>query len=175
MNENTVAFQYTKWIRMGQLSGLVCAFVYLIAVATPLFLGTEPANAVSWALYYEVGRTFSYLDLFGDTQWLLALWFLVFMLSIVICFLDIRRQRFFVSSFVLALLLAITLAVVYVDFVLEFQYGGRVTVLSPWVKIAFLVICGNFMYLALRSRFFQYRRHRLARRTVQDGATSDTA
>ncbi len=170
-----MGFEYTRWIRMGQLSGLVCAFLYLIAVSTPLFLGTEPANALSWALYYEVGRTFSYLDIFGDAQPLLILWFMVFLLSIVICFLDIRRERFFASSFVLALLLVITLSVIYVDFILEFQYGERVAIISPWVKIAFFVFCGNFMYLALRSRFFQYRRHRQARRKAQSNAVKDAA
>ena len=156
---------------MGQLSGLLCAFLYMLAVATPLFLSAEPAHTLSWALYFEIGRTFSLLNLYGEAQSVAWMWIVVFLLSIVICFLDIRRERFFASSFVLLLLLIITLSLIYVDFVLEFQYGKRVTVLSPWVKIAFLVVCGNFMYLALRSRFFQYRRHRLALR-AQRGATS---
>ena len=158
---------------MGQLSGLVVAFLYLLAVSAPLVLGAEPANALSWALYYEVGRTFTYLEIFGEEHSLFILWFMIFLLSIVICFLDIRRQRFFASSFVLALLLVITLSVIYVDFILEFQYGGRVTIISPWVKIAFFVFCGNFMYLALRSRFFQYRRYRLAQRAAQNAALND--
>ena len=156
--------QYNKWMRMGQLSALVCAFVYSLAVAAPMFLSAEPANALSWALYYEIGRTFSLLDLYGNNQTLLWLWFLMFSLSVVICFLDIRRRRFFVSSFVIALLLVVTLAMIYADFVVQFKYGDRVAVLSPWIKIAFLVICGNFMYLSLRSRFFQYRRYRMALR-----------
>ena len=72
----------------------------------------------------------------------------------------------------MVLLLVITLPVIYVDFILEFQYSGRVAIISPWVKIAFLVICGNFMYLALRSRFFQYRRYRLAQRAERATAAS---
>jgi hypothetical protein len=152
---------------MGQLSGLACGFSYLLAVAAPLFLGAEPAHAVSWALYYEVGRTFSLLNITGEAQSLAWLWFITFALSIVICFLDIRRQRFFASSVVLLLLLVITLSVVYVDFILEFQYKDRVSIVSPWVKIAFLVVCGNFMYLALRSRFFQYRRYKQAQRATE--------
>ena len=126
--------QYTRWMKMGQLSGLVVAFVYMLAVATPLFLGSEPAHALSWALYYEVGRTFSLLNVSGDGQSLAWLWFVVFSLSVVICFLDIRRQRFFASGFVISLLLVITLSIIYIDFVLEFQYGGRLSVLSPWLK-----------------------------------------
>ena len=59
---------YTRWMRLGQLSGLVCAFLYLIAVVAPLLLGAEPAHALSWALYYEIGRTFSLLNLAGDEQ-----------------------------------------------------------------------------------------------------------
>lgn len=157
---------------MGQLSGLVCAFLYLLAVATPLFLGAKPAHALSWALYYEVGRTFSLLNISGEALSLSWMWFVIFTLSIVICFLDIRRERFFASSFVLLLLLVITLSVIYYDFILEFKFGGRVAVISPWVKIAFLVTCGNFMYLALRSRFFQYRRYRLALRA--EGTTTSS-
>jgi hypothetical protein len=156
---------------MGQLSGLVVAFLFSLAVAAPMFLSTEPAHALSWALYFEVGRTFSLLDLYGETLSVLWLWFLIFSLSVVICFLDIRRKRFFASGFVLALLLVLTLAVIYNDFVLEFRYGDRVSVLSPWVKIAFFVFCGNFMYLALRSRFFQYRRYRAALRAERGGAS----
>ena len=163
--------QYTKWMKMGQLSGLVVAFIFALSVAAPIFLSVEPSSALSWAIHYEFGRSFSLLGLYGKELSILWLWFAVFTLSVVICFLDIRRERFFVSCFVLALLLVMTLRIIYVDFVLEFQYGGRVTVLSPWVKIAFLVICGNFMYLALRSRFFQYRRYRAARR-AERSATS---
>lgn len=155
---------------MGQLSGMVCAFLYMLAVATPLFLTEKPEEALSWALYYEVGRTFSLLDVYGDGHSVIWMWFVLFLLSIIICFLDIRRERFFVSSFVLALLLLITLSVVYIDFILQFKYGARVAVLSPWVKIAFFVTCGNFMYLALRSRFFQYRRYRLGLRALRGGA-----
>lgn len=155
---------YTKWIRMGQLAGLVVAFLYLLSVAAPLFLAAEPAHVLSWALYYEIGRTFSLLNISNDGQILNFLWFVTFLLSIIICFLDIRRQRFFVSGFVLLLLLGLTLSVIYTDFVLEFKFGDRVAVLSPWLKIAFFVVCGNFMYLALRARFFQYRRYRAARR-----------
>lgn len=157
---------------MGQLSGLVCAFMYLLAVATPLFLGAEPAHAMSWALYYEVGRTFSLLNITGAAHSLSWMWLVIFTLSVVICFLDIRRERFFASSVVLLLLLLITLSVIYVDFILEFQYSGRIAVISPWVKIAFLVICGNFMYLALRSQFFQYRRYRRALRAESAAASS---
>ena len=91
-------------MRLGQLSGLVCAFLYLIAVTAPLLLGAEPAHALSWALYYEIGRTFSLLNIAGEAKSLSWLWFMVFTLSVVI-----------------------------------------------------FVVCGNFMYLALRSRFFQYR------------------
>lgn len=156
---------------MGQLSGLVCAFLYLLAVAAPLFLGAEPAHALSWALYYEVGRSFSMLNVVGEAQSLAWMWLVIFSLSVVICFLDIRRKRFFASSFVLVLLLVITLSVVYVDFILEFKYGARITVLSPWLKIAFLVVCGNFMYLALRSRFFQYRRYQLAQKAERGAAS----
>jgi len=162
-----LGFRYTKWIKMGQLSGLVCAFLYMVAVAAPLFLGTNPADALSWALYYEIGRTFSYLNISGDENSLAWAWFTIFTLSIVICFLDIRRKRFFASSVVLVLLLLITLPVIYVDFILEFHYSARLAVISPWIKIAFFVMCGNFMYLALRSRFFQYRRYRLAQRAEQ--------
>lgn len=162
-----VHLKYTRWMRLGQLSGLVVAFIFLIAVAAPLFLQAEPANALSWALYYEFGRTFSLLDVYGDESSLTWLWLVVFVLSVVICFLDIRRKRFFASGFVLLLLLFITLSVIYVDFIVEFRLGGRVSVLSPWVKIAFLIVCGNFMYLALRSRYFQYRRHRA---TLKDTA-----
>jgi len=161
-----LSLQYNKWMRLGQLSGLVCGFVYLLAVSAPLFLGNQPADALSWALYYEVGRSFSMLKISGAGQSLAWLWFVIFTLSVVICFLDIRRQRFFASTVVLALLLMITLSVVYVDFILEFQYSGRVAVISPWIKIAFLVVCGNFMYLALRSRFFQYRRYKQAQRAA---------
>lgn len=167
-----MGFHYTKWIKMGQLSGLVCGFFYLIAVATPLFLGAKPANAVSWALYYEIGRTFSLLNISGEALSLSWLWFVIFLLSIVICFLDIRRQRFFASSVVLLLLLVITLSVIYVDFILEFKFDDRIAIISPWVKIAFLVVCGNFMYLALRSRFFQYRRYRRALRAERASASS---
>lgn len=167
-----MGLHYTKWMRMGQLSGLVCAFMYWIAVAAPLFLGAEPANAVSWALYYEVGRTFSLLNISGPANSLSWMWFTIFTLSVVICFLDIRRERFFASSIVLLLLLFITLSVIYVDFILEFQYSGRIAIISPWLKIAFLVVCGNFMYLALRSRFFQYRRYRLAQRDERATASS---
>ena len=156
--------KYTKWMRLGQLSGLVCAFLYLIAVTAPLLLGAEPAHALSWALYYEIGRTFSLLNLAGDAKSLSWLWIMVFSLSVVICFLDIRRQRFFASSYVLLLLLVITLSVVYIDFILQFQYKGRVAIVSPWLKIAFFVVCGNFMYLALRSRFFQYRSYMRAQK-----------
>ena len=159
---------YTKWIRLGQLSGLVCAFVYLLAVAAPLFLGAEPAHALSWALYYEVGRSFARLNVVGDGQSLSWMWLVIFTLSVVICFLDIRRRRFFASSFVLLLLLVITLSVIYVDFILEFQYSARVSVVSPWLKIAFLVVAGNFMYLALRSRFFQYRRYKIAQKAERN-------
>jgi len=162
--------QYTKWMRLGQLSGLVCAFVYLLAVAAPLFLGAEPSHALSWALYYEIGRSFSMLDIVGDAQSLAWMWLVIFALSVVICFLDIRRKRFFASSFVLLLLLGITLSVVYVDFILEFKYDSRVAVVSPWLKIVFLAICGNFMYLALRSRFFQYRRHQRAQKAERNAA-----
>jgi hypothetical protein len=167
-----LGLHYTKWIRMGQLSGLVCAFLYWIAVAAPLFLGAEPASAMSWALYYEVGRTFSLLNISGPENSLSWMWFVIFTLSVVICFLDIRRERFFASSVVLALLLVITLSVIYMDFILEFQYSERIAVISPWVKIAFFVVCGNFMYLALRSRFFQYRRYRLAQRAERATASS---
>lgn len=167
-----MGFQYTRWIRMGQLSGLVVAFWYMLSVAAPLFLAAEPANVLSWALYYEIGRSFSLLNISGDGEFINWLWFVTFLLSIIICFLDIRRERFFVSGFVLLLLLGITLSVIYVDFVLEFKYGDRVSVLSPWLKIAFLVICGNFMYLALRSRFFQYRRHRATLRAEERSATT---
>ncbi len=166
-----MGFQYTKWIRMGQLSGLVVAFLYLLSVAAPLFLAAEPAHVLSWALYYEIGRTFSLLNVSGEGLFANWLWFVTFLLSIVICFLDIRRERFFVSGFVLLLLLGLTLSIIYVDFVLEFKFGDRLAVLSPWLKIAFLVICGNFMYLALRSRFFQYRRYRAARRAEQNTTT----
>ena len=106
-----MSFQYNRWMRLGQLSGLVCAFLYMLAVAAPLFLSAVPENAVSWALYYEVGRTFTLLNISGEALSLSWLWFIVFSLSVVICFLDIRRQRFFASSFVLALLLIITLSV----------------------------------------------------------------
>jgi hypothetical protein len=157
---------------MGQLSGLVCAFLYLLAVAAPLILGAEPANALSWALYYEVGRTFSLLKIVGEAQSLSWMWFVIFTLSVVICFLDIRRERFFVSSFVLVLLLFVTLGVIYMDFILQFQYASRVTLISPWLKIAFLVICGNFMYLALRSRVFQYRRYHKAQKAERETAAS---
>jgi hypothetical protein len=157
---------------MGQLSGLVCAFLYLLAVAAPLVLGAEPANALSWALYYEVGRSFSLLKIVGEAQSLSWMWFVIFTLSVVICFLDIRRERFFVSSFVLVLLLFVTLGVVYMDFILQFQYESRVSLISPWLKIAFLVICGNFMYLALRSRFFQYRRYYRAQKAEREAAAS---
>lgn len=157
---------------MGQLSGLVCAFLYLLAVAAPLVLGAEPANALSWALYYEVGRSFSLLKIVGEAQSLSWMWFVIFTLSVVICFLDIRRERFFASSFVLVLLLSITLGVVYMDFILQFQYESRVTLISPWLKIAFLVICGNFMYLALRSRFFQYRRYHRAQKAERKAAAA---
>ncbi len=166
-----MGFQYTKWIRMGQLSGLVVAFLYLLSVAAPLFLAAEPAHVLSWALYYEIGRTFSLLNVSGEGLFANWLWFVTFLLSIVICFLDIRRERFFVSGFVLLLLLGLTLSIIYVDFVLEFKFGDRLAVLSPWLKIAFLVICGNFMYLALRSRFFQYRRYRRALRAEQNTTT----
>ena len=151
---------YTRWMRMGQLCGLVVSFVFMLAVAAPLLLSAEPANALSWALYYEFGRTFSLLNVYGNENSLTGLWLLMFLLSVVICFLDIRRERFFASGFVLLLLLFITLAVIYVDFIIEFRLGGRLAVLSPWVKIAFLIVCGNFMYLALRTRYFQYRRYR---------------
>jgi hypothetical protein len=161
---------------MGQLCGLVVAFLFMLSVATPLILAAEPANALSWALHYEVGRTFSLLDFYGEGLRLNWLWFAVFMLSMVICFLDIRRQRFFASSFVLLLLLFITLRVIYVDFVVEFKFGERVTVISPWLKIGLLVVSGNFMYLALRSRcfqFFRYLRSRAAlraeRRSLAEG------
>ena len=157
---------------MGQLSGLAVAFLYLLAVATPLFLATKPAHALTWALYYEIGRTFSLLEVSGRGLELNWLWFGVFMLSIVICFLDIRRQRFFVSSFVLAVLLLLTLALIYVDFLVQFKFADRITVISPWLKIAFLVVAGNFMYLALRSRFFQYLRYRFARRAERRGTTA---
>lgn len=163
-------FQYNRWIRLGQLSGLVCAFWYLVAVAAPLFLAAEPANAVSWAIYYEFGRNFSLMAIYGTGLTLNWLWFTLFALSIVICFLDLRRQRFFASGFVLLLLLLITLALIYIDFIVEFRYGGRVSALSAWPKIAFLVICGNFMYLALRSRFFQFRRYRSARKAERAAA-----
>ncbi|NKB50574.1 MAG: hypothetical protein GKS02_14555 [Alphaproteobacteria bacterium] len=156
---------------MGQLSGLVCAFLYLLAVAAPLVLGAIPANALSWALYYEVGRSFSLLKMVGEAQSLTWMWFVIFTLSVVICFLDIRRERFFVSSFVLILLLGVTLGVVYMDFILQFQYEVRVSLISPWLKIAFLVICGNFMYLALRSRFFQYRRLHRAQKAEREAAS----
>jgi len=152
---------------MGQLCGLAVAFLYMLSVSTPLFLAAEPAHALSWALHYEVGRTFSHLDIYGEGLSLNWLWFAVFMLSIVICFLDIRRQRFFASSFVLLLLLLITLRVIYVDFIVEFKFGDRVTVISPWLKIAFLVVSGNFMYLALRSRFFQFLRYLRSRAALR--------
>lgn len=157
---------------MGQLSGLVCAFLYLLAVSAPLVLGAEPANALSWALYFEIGRSFSLLKIVGEAQSLSWMWFVIFTLSVVICFLDIRRERFFVSSFVLVLLLFVTLGVVYMDFILQFQYESRVSLISPWLKIAFLVICGNFMYLALRSRFFQYRRYQQVQKAERKAAAS---
>ena len=156
---------------MGQLSGLAMAFLYLLAVATPLILATEPAHALSWALYFEVGRTFSLLDVYGEGLALNWLWFAVFLLSIVICFLDIRRRRFFASGFVLLILLLLTLSMIYVDFIVEFKFGDRVTVISPWLKIVFFIISGNFMYLALRSRFFQYWRYRSALRAERDAAS----
>lgn len=163
-------FQYNRWIRLGQLSGLVCAFLYMLAVAAPLFLAAQPARAVSWALYYEVGRTFSLLEIYGTDLNLNWLWFVLFSLCVIICFLDLRRRRFFASGFVLFLLLGITLALIYIDFVVEFRLGDRVSALSPWPKIAFLVVCGNFMYLALRSRFFQYRRYLAARKAERSAA-----
>ena len=156
---------------MGQLCGLVVAFLYMLAVATPLFLGAEPAHALSWALYYEIGRSFSLLNVYGEGQSIIWLWFIAFLLSVVICFLDIRRKRFFASGFVLLLLLVVTLSVIYVDFILEFKFNDRIAVISPWVKITFLVVSGNFMYLALRSTFFQYRSYRIAQRAEND-ATS---
>ncbi len=168
---DSLHLQYTRWMRLGQLSGLVCAFLYLIAVAAPLFLGAEPASALSWALYYEFGRSFSKLNVLGEAQSLSWMWFVIFSLSVVICFLDIRRERFFASMFVLLLLLVITLSVIYVDFILEFKFESRVSVLSPWLKIAFFVICGNFMYLALRSRFFQIRRYQRARKSERSSTS----
>ncbi len=149
---------------MGQLSGMVVAFLYFMAAATPGFLTANPAHALSWALYYEVGRTFSILNVYGQEQTVVWPWLAVFSLSIAICFLDIRRKRFFGSSLVLLLLLVLTLTVVYVDYIHEIKNSSRIGLLSPWVKIAFLLVCSYFMYVALRSRLLQYRRQRLARR-----------
>ena len=97
------------------------------------------------------------MRVYGAEQPLVWPWLVVFLLSIMTCFLDIRRRRFFASAFVLVLLLITTIAVVYVDFFLDIQNGSRVGLLSPWIKITFLLVCSGFMYAALRYRFFQYR------------------
>jgi hypothetical protein len=171
----SVHFHYTRWMRMGQLCGLVVAFVFMIAVAAPLLLRAEPASALSWALYYEFGRTFALLDVYGDEDSLMWMWLVVFVLSVVICFLDIRRQRFFASGFVLLLLLLLTLSVLYVDFIVEFRLGGRVSVVAVSLKKTVLIVCGNFMYLALRTRYFQYRRHRASLKTAAETAPETSA